>query len=511
MIRATVSSVASAANGRPSSAVSRYSDYHHQNNDDATMMMDIAPPMDPSMTCVSVVMDGATLAFACYDEERNEILLETCRVSGHETDEVVERFLQFARPNMVLVGNKVVNNSKLLQLVTKAPATPLEAEEEDDDDDDDQDGTATHEEAGQTNTVTQDAPQANAGGNDDGSVRQQGAPAFARSIPYRLMKSGSFDVQKCKIQILNKLRVSALLRPHEQEGQHIPGAHDPQRHNRQFPQQSVHRYFRPSTYHSLATMVDFECKAQVQALGSLLSYLQATVFQLDEHQMITVNRIIYANLPLSMHVDAETLSALHIFTTEHHPLIAKGRGHSKEGWSLFSLLDRTRSKGGRALLREWMLKPLVDPRAISARQDAVGAFLQPNLETGVGILVDLLAKVGPMDKILTRMQKCNTKPTDFLVLARTISAAVSISSALQKEISPLLSRGHGDEQSHMFLANIWRRCNASVLIDLMERIRATVDEEGTNAANTIVIRRGLDQALDDAKDRYDSLEGANKG
>ena len=43
------------------------------------------------MTCMSVVVDGSTMAFACYDEERNEILLETCRRdSGYEETEEID-------------------------------------------------------------------------------------------------------------------------------------------------------------------------------------------------------------------------------------------------------------------------------------------------------------------------------------------------------------------------------------------------------------------------------------
>ncbi|CAN0266134.1 unnamed protein product, partial [Hapterophycus canaliculatus] len=44
------------------------------------------------------------------------------------------------------------------------------------------------------------------------------------------------------------------------------------------------------------------------------------------------------------------------------------QGRSKEGFSLFGLFDRTKSMSGRRCLKEWMLKPLHNIAAISARQ-----------------------------------------------------------------------------------------------------------------------------------------------
>ena len=63
-----------------------------------------AAPLDPSLRVMSVVIEGSNVAFCCYNEDQNEIMTETCTANGYETQELVERFLQVARPNMVLVG-----------------------------------------------------------------------------------------------------------------------------------------------------------------------------------------------------------------------------------------------------------------------------------------------------------------------------------------------------------------------------------------------------------------------
>jgi len=42
------------------------------------------------MTCMSVVEEDSQIAFACYNEETNDILLEQSYANGHDTEQVVE-------------------------------------------------------------------------------------------------------------------------------------------------------------------------------------------------------------------------------------------------------------------------------------------------------------------------------------------------------------------------------------------------------------------------------------
>ena len=477
MIRATVSSVRS----RPRSSSSRLS------GDEESQYPNAPPPMEPSMICMSVVENGPSIAFACFNEERNEILLETCLASGCDTEGIVQRFLQNARPNLVLLGNKIINNAGLLEMVTRSPP-PLPGDSE---------GEATEESRGNSDR-----------GIAQGQGREQrdSTTSSSSSLPYKLLKSGSFDFRSCKALILQKLRVLSLIKQRAQE--YCSGYDDPNRNIRQFPLSKSCAVFRPSSYHSLAALIDFDSKVQVQALGSLLSFLQSTVFRLEEAGTITVNRIVYAKSSKYMYIPATTFEALHIFAIEHHPLnAAKGQGNSKEGWSLFSLLDRTQSKGGRQMLRDWMRKPLVDLKSIAARHDVVELFMHQNLQASVGVLINFLGKVGPVDKILTRLQKCSTQTSDFLVLMKTLSAVFAIGNTLRNEILPRLD-SQGDNQSHHFLLNIATRCNAPILFDLQERMASTIDEEATRELKTsIVIRYGFHEQLDDWKEQFEYLEG----
>ena len=178
---------------------------------------------------------------------------------------------------------------------------------------------------------------------------EAGASRISSTIPYRLLKSRTFNVRKCEALILQKLKVLSMLKHNESHGSASGSRYNYNYDSdRCFPQISAHgdTMYLPSSFNHLAAVIDFDSKVLIQALGALLSYLQSTVFELEDGKCVVINRIVHANISSCVSISPSTFSALHIFSTEHHPLIAKGHGRSKEGFSLFSLLDRTKSECG---------------------------------------------------------------------------------------------------------------------------------------------------------------------
>lgn len=479
----------SSASAMPSggASVSTYQtdvDYNDDYND--------MPMMEASMTCMSVVEEGSQIAFACYNEETNDILLEQSYANGHDTEQVVERVLAVARPNLILVGNKIVANEGLLYVLTR-PAALVQEE--------------SLGQEGSTNGQQSNASTSRRSERD-------------RATPYRLLKTSAFDVRRCRSLILEKLRVLSLLRRQQASRTQNSGG-DPNRERRfQNAPWSGQQVFGVSTYHSLASIIDFDSTVQVRALGSLLSFLQSTIFRLEEGETVTVNSVNQAKTAMFMRINASTLRALHIFSTEHHPLMAKGYGHTKEGFSLFTLLDRTKSKVGRQRLKEWMLKPLLDRNEILRRQDGVELFLRPEFQTSVGSLLNLLERIGPVDRILLRMLKCNAAPMDYVVLSRTLSSALAITDLLTNEflgkLAAVVDSQEGEVDANLrgaaaryvaFLEKIVQDCCVSVMRDLEERITSIVDEALTiEEKDTVVIQTGFHEDLDAAKHTFQNLD-----
>lgn len=464
-----------------------------------------AAPLDSAQVCMSVVEHGPRIAFAAFQEETNRIILEECVADGYETQAIAQRVLADIRPTLLLVSNKIAGNEALLDVLTTPPPNPTEGLGADNENEENDDANAV--------------PTA---------VEQP------RTIPYRLMKTSSFELRSCKALIL-QLRVGSLMKQSTPAsgagGRGQVQLNQPQRHFPLAPDGGG-QVFKVSSFHSLASIIDFESTVQVQAVGSLLSFLQSTHFRLEEGGTMFVNDIVRAKAASRhMTLSSETLSALHIFATEHHPLVAaKGSGNSKEGCSLFSLLDRTKSRCGRQRLREWMLKPLMDVDAIAERQDGVELFMLPDIKTPVSSILNYMDRIGAVDKILSRIQKCCAKPNDFLVLAKALSSAVAIVDVLREEVLWKLQQRLGpdtsqipegmeldawqlDPQAERYLACVTKlleNCHAADLQNLFEKITELIDEVATQETKCIVIRQGQHEQLDAHKKQFALLSGKEK-
>lgn len=454
---------------------------------------DNADASSASTVIVSVVVEshGPRIVFAAYREETNDILIEECISDGYKVQAMIERIWMALRPTMLLLPNKIATNDALLHVLSTPP--PAIA-------------------------VT---PQQH----------------HAQSIPYRLLKTSSYDVRACKALIL-QLQVGSLGSTRSNRQRHRARTNGPMVH-RQFPlatseaastvQLSGGHVFPVSHFHAIASLIDFESTMQVQAVGSLVSFLRTTQFLVEhEHSgSLFVQDIVRASFSTQFHmnVSADTLAALHIFHTERHPLAAGG--NAKEGFSLLSLLDhRTKSRAGRQRLREWMLQPSISKQEIEQRQDGVELFMQPEIQPLAGTIQGYLERIGgSVDKILARIQKCCAKPNDFLMLAKAISSAVAIIDTVRENIlynflllqqMPNPEEGQDEHQNQSsqkyvaFVTRLLERCHVEAIQQLFVRITVLIDEDATNACKTIVIRPGEHAELDAMKQQFERLEGTSR-
>lgn len=447
-----------------------------------------AASMEPAAMPMAVAQSKQRMAFAAYDEALSKIILEDVFVGEGETYDIAQKIVTSIRPSLLLLSSVIVRDADLLESLTTLPVAIQSSEEEE-------------EEDGNENAMEN---------VQEGDVEHSNVSS---TIPYRLMKTSSYEIRGCKTRIM-KLRVESLMRQvnvqNAREGHHFP------------LQETQGRIYSVSSFHALASVIDFESTVQVQALGVLLAFLHKSNINIDETGSMAVNQIVRANTAMYMTVSSEAIAALQIFATEHHPLvITKGDGNSKEGHSLFSLLDRTRSHAGRQLLREWMLKPLRDVGEINSRQDGVELFMLPDLQTSIGTIYRLMSRVGAVQKILTRIQKCVSKPNDFVILLRSLSAAVAIVDTLHDEIlwklriraGPEPKNGYIDDRDHKALSyiasveQILDPCDPDKLHDLFELLSSVIDDEAMEESKgRLVIREGYSEVLDSHKQCFEKLQ-----
>ena len=515
-----------------------------QNEDKSAISL--GAPLDKAIKYLSCVEDGNKISFACFDEEKNEIVLEECYThSAKDTEVFIENFLHLFNPTLILgkfmicsstfheiihftfllkktsifflVSKKITSNPLLLAMLTKNRTH---------DNVDTRNNGVTHKNGAFTST---EAQQNNTADYEQNSTIRN----TTTSIPFRLIKSSAYEVRKCRDIILNKLRVLTILKQKQKNhltnaNQYNPfGPYDKNFHQYSYTNNS----FPVSNYHSLASLIDFESTCLIRAIGSLLSFLQSTIFRLEEGATITINTIRHAHSSSFMKIDSSTLKSLHIFSTEHHPLMSLNirTEKAKEGFSLFTLLDKTKSKMGRICLRQWMQKPLLSIPKIQGRYDGIDLMLHPDCVQCVTKIAHSLKRIGAVDKILAKIQKCRTAPMDFLILSKTLQSGIEICSLLAEElwqisssIVPIEIRSDDEEddtksdrddhqpfsvRAKAFLNRILGLCQVHVLRKLHERMASTIDEEITaDMKDTVCIHYGFNEELDNAKETFDSLD-----
>jgi len=429
-----------------------------------------APMMEPTLKCIAFSEEGGRMAWACYDESKNEILVDDLHSHADDPEAAIHGFMTVLNPNLILIGAKTAADAGLLDFLISCNSTDM----------------------------TQAYP-------SEGHARS--------TIPYKILKSCAFDLRQCKSLILTKLRILTLFRD-----QSIVS--DAENQSRRITLSNV------SEYHSIASIIDFDSTVLIRAIGALLYHLQGSIFRMEEGSTITINNIRYLPSRHFMRIDTATLNALHIFHTERHPIMAKGQTHTNKAFSLFTLLDRTKTKIGRQSLKELMLRPILDPIEIFKRQDVVSLFVDSErIASCINTIDELLPKVGAVDNIVLRMKKCHSKPLDFLHLTRTLESAIQICSVLENDLKVIISQGLPaaiitepmyrpvtlrtvSSNELDWINNLLERCHTIMLEELLKRITSIVDLENTALKKeSVVIQFGFHEALDNAKDAFDRLDG----
>jgi DNA mismatch repair protein MutS len=127
--------------------------------------------------------------------------------------------------------------------------------------------------------------------------------------------------------------------------------------------------------------------AGLQAAGGALAYLRDTQGESLAH-LSRVQRFVAGDVML---LDPTAVSTLELLETAHERTL---RG------SLVAMLDRTRTPMGARLLRQWLLRPLLDLAEIARRHDAIAALVEaPAVRAGLRRRLD---GVGDVERLASR-------------------------------------------------------------------------------------------------------------
>jgi DNA mismatch repair protein MutS len=152
--------------------------------------------------------------------------------------------------------------------------------------------------------------------------------------------------------------------------------------------------------------------------------------------------------------------------------------------SLLSTMNACRSSMGRRLLKTWILRPLCNLEAISARHEAVGSLFRSARR--LDGLREALRGLRDMERLATQLAYNRSNGRDLMAVSDALERMPAIINLCNETENPLL--GH---LSH----------ELDALNDLAEDIRRTlVDEPPLSIRDGNLIRSGLHSAIDELRE-----------
>jgi DNA mismatch repair protein MutS len=180
-----------------------------------------------------------------------------------------------------------------------------------------------------------------------------------------------------------------------------------------------------------------------------------------------------------MHLDGATIRNLELV----RPHANGDEGIGSRPSTLLSVVDRTSTAMGSRLLRDWLLRPLIDASALRARQDAI-AELKGRIAQRVGIRT-ALRRVQDIARLSTRLTLGLAGPRELLALKESLSALPELRDQLVPCRSTFLA-GQRDQ---------WDDCR-----DIYDLIEAAINPEAPLALREgHVIRAGYHPGVDELR------------
>ncbi|KAI6655986.1 MutS protein-like protein 5-like [Oopsacas minuta] len=234
----------------------------------------------------------------------------------------------------------------------------------------------------------------------------------------------------------------------------------------------------------------------VRCIGALLYYIvkhQPNGLDLDGADThVPVVAVKTFGLEGMLQVDYNVFKSLQIFKTELHPSVYKAAG-CKEGLSLFSIANKTKSKVGSKLLKLWFLRPSNNKHKIERRQRAIKYLLNPRLNEILVSLHNALKHIGSIQRLFCKLVEGQLNLNDWSNIYKTATNGIFIAQMCRKFSNDVIQ---------------FENLNENMVIRLQEvaaLIEQVVDFEDSKLQGRCVVRQAVDATLDEKKQIYASL------
>ncbi|KAL4070005.1 DNA mismatch repair protein MutS [Scleroderma yunnanense] len=237
----------------------------------------------------------------------------------------------------------------------------------------------------------------------------------------------------------------------------------------------------------------------LSSIGALIDFLtqEWVTGELDQDgpQGPDIQGIEVLALHKVMHINIDALYSLQIFESENHASMHSDK--TKEGLSLFGILNTTRTALGRSLLRTWLLRPSTSLQVIQARHDAVECFLLPENTPAVDALQTHLKGIKNIPRTLGTLKSGKGTMNDWQALVKFTYH----SSMLRDALSELYRCGNVK-----IVEKLVRVMDINRFSEIGSKINETIDWEESVEAGRVCVRPHIDEELDNQKHIYRGID-----
>ncbi|GAA5874385.1 hypothetical protein JCM8547_005384 [Rhodosporidiobolus lusitaniae] len=215
--------------------------------------------------------------------------------------------------------------------------------------------------------------------------------------------------------------------------------------------------------------------------------LEADDFEVTGLELLKLDKI--------MHINSDALTSLQIFSDESHA--STHSSATKEGLSLFGIVNLARTPLARVLMREWFLRPSVELDVIKARQKAVECFLRSENQHITDAILSHFRLIKNVPRLLKTLSSGRGTLKDWQSVWQVLYGAIMVRDALLS-----LVHARGVEVVEKFLESF----DALTFKEVGSMITDVIDwEESGLQKNRVCVRPGVEPDLDEWRRQLNGL------
>ena len=238
----------------------------------------------------------------------------------------------------------------------------------------------------------------------------------------------------------------------------------------------------------ILSSLSFNSQCSLYTLFNLLlkyQNLNENIFQ------INFKRINFENI---LFVSNKTQKELNIFNEQIHPSLIKGFGKSKEGLSLYNLLNKCQTYQGKKLLKNILEFPLNNEELIEKRYNCINGFINLNNYSFIKGITNELNHIKDFDTLIKELK-------GFIVNSKTyINFFSSLSSSLK-----IIEIYKNKKNEINIIDDYFEQINQENLIKIYDFLFNCFDFSKEKNFE-ISIKNGINEYLDELKNQYIEID-----